>query len=304
LRLSVPPLRVAHALACVWVGAMYRAEKVGSKACTERVRKREHDMHKQRIKGMRPQIDTTQPETMHLDHLRNNLKREQLLEERYYEVDRENRILLQKMSDIMRNPTYSTARATGGKSLNRDGRKTELMRITQENQAILKRIQSAQPVYNVVQWEDAYKRSGSYLKNSAEYPIVLGGARRSERVTLTPIGRESGGKTMDENVHDPEEEDGGGDELRYVLKEGKKIGQTYYLVEMATDGRSLAISAYDGDTRRTLELLVNEKNHRRLYRDANGDYNLLAEKLRVDGEQLLLDAAGMGSGDVDPGGAM
>jgi E3 ubiquitin-protein ligase TRIP12 len=277
---------------------MYRAEKVGSKACTDRVRKREHDMHKQRIKGMRPQIDTTQPETMHLDHLRNNLKREQLLEERYYEVDRENRILLQKMSDIMRNPTYSSARATGGKSLNRDGRKMELMRITQENQAILKRIQQAQPVYNIVSWEDAYKRSGQYLKNSAEYPICLGGARRSNsRVSLTPIGGRDSPKNQESGgVHQPGDDEGPGDELRYVLKEGKKIGQTYYLVEMATDGRSLAISAYDGDTRRTLELLVNEKNHRKLYRDANGDYNLLAEKLRVDGEQLVLDAGGMDAG--------
>merc|ERR1719191_2113132 len=92
-------------------------------------------------------------------------------------------------------------------------------------------------------------------------------------------------------------QEGPADELRYVLKEGKKIGQTYYLVEMATDGRTLAISAYDGDSRKTLELLVNDKNHRRLYRDANGDYNLIAEKLRIDGDQLILDIAG----SLDPG---
>ena len=33
------------------------------------------------------------------------------------------------------------------------------------------------------------------------------------------------------------------EELQYVLKEGKKIGGAYYLVEMATDGRTLTISA-------------------------------------------------------------
>jgi len=37
---------------------------------------------------------------------------------------------------------------------------------------------------------------------------------------------------------------------------GKKIGESYYLVEMATDGRTLTITAYDGDTQKTLELLV------------------------------------------------
>merc|ERR1719262_1986404 len=85
--------------------------------------------------------------------------------------------------------------------------------------------------------------------------------------------------------------DGEDDELRYVLKEGKRIGDGYFLVEMATDGRTLTISAYDGDTQRTLELLVNEKNHRKLYREANGDYSSIASRLRVEGDRLLLDAA-------------
>lgn len=49
---------------------------------------------------------------------------------------------------------------------------------------------------------------------------------------------------------------GSAGDLKYVLKEGKKIGEAYYLVEMATDGRTLTISAYDGDTQKTLELLV------------------------------------------------
>jgi len=279
---------------------MHRAIPVGNKACSDRVRKREHDMHKQRIKGMRPQVDTTVPTVCGLDHLRNNLKREQLLEERYYEIDRENRILLTKMSDIMR--CSSDMAGKGGKaaapSLNRDSRKTELMRITQENQAILKRIQQAQPVYNHVAWEDSYRKSGQYLRNSAEYPIVLP-KRIPSSHKLSPLNQDSipkMGDSQNMGVHQPQDQ--AADELRYVLKEGKKIGQTYYLVEMATDGRTLAISAYDGDSRRTLELLVNEKNHRRLYRDANGDYNLIAERLHVDGDQLVLPtvegAAGAG----------
>merc|ERR1719420_1540413 len=82
------------------------------------------------------------------------------------------------------------------------------------------------------------------------------------------------------------------EELRYVLKEGKKIGEGYYLVEMATDGRTMTISAYDGDTQKTLELLVNEKNHRKLYRETNGDYSAIASRLRVDGDRLILDPAG------------
>eukprot|EP00913_Durusdinium_trenchii_P004765 g4425.t1 len=60
---------------------------------------------------MKPQIDTRPPETMALDHVRNNLKREQLLEERYHAIDRDNRILLQKMSDIMKTPSVKSGAA-------------------------------------------------------------------------------------------------------------------------------------------------------------------------------------------------
>jgi hypothetical protein len=38
------------------------------------------------------------------------------------------------------------------KSLNRERRKRELLKITMENQQILKRLQDKQPNYNVSQW--------------------------------------------------------------------------------------------------------------------------------------------------------
>jgi len=295
---------------------MYRAIPVGNKLCAERNRQRDQEMHRQRLKSMRPQVDTSEPNVAHLDHLRNNLKREQLLEERYFEIDRENKILLQKMSDIMRQSSYPNERgASGPPSLNRDLRKMELMRITQENQAILKRIQKAQPIYNHVEWEDSYRRSATYLKNKCEFPPMQGlsarGKTSSRGDSMMPLigtkpmsasGEElrasssarsapgSGGRSAADMDNKPRTAPSGPEEdLRYVLKEGKKIGQTYYLIEMVTDGRTLAISAYDGDAQRTLELLVSEKQHRRLFREKNGDYNLVAERLRVEGDQLVLD---------------
>lgn len=61
---------------------------------------------------------------------------------RYTEIERENRILLEKMSNIMQNPKpalYNPMRVEKA-SLNRVQRKKELMKITVENQAILKRL--------------------------------------------------------------------------------------------------------------------------------------------------------------------
>lgn len=253
---------------------------------------------------MKPLVDTTKPSVMGYDHLRNNLKREQMLEERYSEIDRENRILLQKMSDIMRHPTFSLPRSPSGPvSLNRDYRKGELVRITQENQAILRRIQRAQPMYNHIEWDEAHKRNTSYLRNSSEYPITLR-MKKSHSVPgmLAPLDHEVVEESqqrleqaMAEDRHRMEQhiEKGGAqddDELKYVLKEGKRIGEDYFLVEMATDGRTLTVSAYHGDTQRSLELLVNERNHRKLYRETNGDYSALASRLRVEGDRLLLES--------------
>jgi hypothetical protein len=91
------------------------------------------------------------------------------------------------------------------------------------------------------------------------------------------------------------------DEMRYVLKEGQRIGEGYYLVEMATDGRGLTISAFDSDAKRTLELLVNEKNHRKLFRETNGDYSALSARLRVEGDRLILADAGYDAAEQELG---
>jgi len=284
---------------------MHRALPIGNKICYKRNVERNQELHREKIRHMRSTTDTKEPEVCKLDHIRNNLKREQMLEERYSEIDRENRILLQKMADIMRNPSCSAPRpqqAKGPVSLNKDHRRAELIRITHENQAILKRIQKAQPVYNHIEWKKAHKRNSGYMKNACEYPVVL-----KQRDINPPGARTTGarmGEASDKNLDAGPGSDRGqsptnemNESTRYVLKEGKKISGNYYLIEMATDGRTLTIAAYDGDSQKTLELLVNEKNHRRLYRECNRDYSQIAARLSVEGDKLQL--VGLGVGDSD-----
>jgi E3 ubiquitin-protein ligase TRIP12 len=278
---------------------MYKGAPVGSKLCAKHEQKRQDERQKRALREMKPSIDTTEPKTCSLQHLRNNLKREQLLEDRYMEIDRENRILLQKMSDVMRKPAFEFRKQVKGPvSMTKDARKHDLIRITQENQAILRRIQTAAPVYNHLQWEESHRRNELYLRNACEYPVVL---RQQSAPTLGRSGRIPGGtgtyekekdkldelleaeERQKEEFDEKEEED-----LSSVLKEGRKIGDSYYLVEMSTDGRTLTISAYDGDTQQTLELLINEKNHRKLHRECEGDYSQLATRLAVEGDRLLL----------------
>jgi len=47
-----------------------------------------------------------------------------------------------------------------------------------------------------------------------------------------------------------------------LLTEGKRIGNAYFLIEMSTDGKTLSVSAYEGESKTSLELVVNEKRHR------------------------------------------
>ena len=59
------------------------------------------------------------------------------------------------------------------KSLNREARKRELLKITMENQAILRRLQDKQPSYNVSKWMEEAEERKKILKNICEYPYLL-----------------------------------------------------------------------------------------------------------------------------------
>jgi hypothetical protein len=119
--------------------------------------------------------------------------------ERYTEIERENRILLEKMTNILQNPkgiSHANPHLSniGGvsvqasqvaaqqaaifpgykKSLNREARKRELMKITRENQVILKRLQEKKPNYNVTRWAHEDNERRKLLNNICEYPYQIG----------------------------------------------------------------------------------------------------------------------------------
>merc|ERR1719401_2813384 len=132
------------------------------------------------------------------------------------------------MSEIMRQQAAETPREKrqpGPQSLNRDARKKELLRITKENQSILKRIQQAQPVYNHIEWEGSNRKNNSYLKNCAEYPLVLRSVRGNRSSELVDMGLD--GRPKEELLTTRSEKSGmkgagdlGDEGSRYVLKEG------------------------------------------------------------------------------------
>lgn len=106
-------------------------------------------------------------------HLVHRAKKEQLMEERYAQIENDNRILLKKMSHIMRNKGLNTINSgKGHRTLNAVARKRELTKIMSENQAILKRIQNRRPNYNRDDWEKHNINHHRYLYNLKEKTVV------------------------------------------------------------------------------------------------------------------------------------
>ncbi len=80
------------------------------------------------------------------------------------------------MTNIMQNRMMmSSGQPVPGmkRSLNKDSRKRELLKITLENQNILRRLQDKGSNYNVVKWEEDEANRKRMLSNICEYPYLL-----------------------------------------------------------------------------------------------------------------------------------
>lgn len=150
---------------------MHRALPVSNKILSKKWEENNHRIHSEKLKNIQPRIKSTKPPKF--EHLKFKAKKEQLMEDRYTEIERENRILLEKMSSIV-NKKKSREQVMEHKSLNKYNRKEEMRRITVENHALLKRLQEKSPCYNSLQWEEDRKKTEKRLQNMCEFPYSLG----------------------------------------------------------------------------------------------------------------------------------
>ncbi|XP_033751288.1 uncharacterized protein CFAP97D1-like [Pecten maximus] len=128
--------------------------------------------HRRKVVAAKPRIDNKPPKTyMHL-HIK--LKKLQMEGERLACVERDNRILLEKMAHIMRSGgrVHSQNKGYRRKSLNKTKRQRELLRITHENLAILKRLTSKEPHYNHNRWNHEWKMNQQYMMNISKFPHI------------------------------------------------------------------------------------------------------------------------------------
>lgn len=148
---------------------MYRAIRVGDKASERKRRNYQRKLHLKRLANVKPSIDNKPPKKH--KHLKKNLKKKQQMEERFARIERENQLLLEKMSYIMNTSSLDNKNSSlkYARSMNKSVRKKNLEKITRENQAILERIQAKEPVYNHLKWEHERQQNLKYMRSISEY---------------------------------------------------------------------------------------------------------------------------------------
>ncbi|CAH1792273.1 unnamed protein product [Owenia fusiformis] len=136
----------------------------GNKLLQKRWAEQAHRLHVQKMHSMKPGLDNSPPKRY--PHLVLRLKKVQMEENRQAEIDHDNKLLLQKMTGIMKG-------GRGGvdnwnydyhpRSLNQHYREREQEKIALENMKIAKMLDQVRPKYQTRDWEDDYQRHNYLL---------------------------------------------------------------------------------------------------------------------------------------------
>lgn len=141
----------------------------GNKYLQQKWDKTYYDEHKRKVQSAKPMVDTNSPHTY--VHLNLKLKKLKLEEERLSTIERDNHLLLEKMSTIMRTKgRLDNKNSYVTKSLNKEKRAQELLKVSRENQSIEERLTKCEPQYRVEKWHEDWVKAEKYMDSIAKYP--------------------------------------------------------------------------------------------------------------------------------------
>ena len=169
---------------------MFRAIPAPNRYLHEKWHNQDLRLHKKKVSNVKPVLDMSAPVATRYPIIR--AKQEQMQEERFTEIERENRILLARMTHILEHDStiYNSKSSLASikkvqaasckrsstqskKSLNGDQRKRELNRIVDENHKFLERLKSKRSAYNMEQCRQDRIHKESILKNICRYPHIF-----------------------------------------------------------------------------------------------------------------------------------
>ncbi|RUS85496.1 hypothetical protein EGW08_006772, partial [Elysia chlorotica] len=139
---------------------------------------KEYKLHRRRLDDVEKQIDDKAPR--HFVHLDTRLKQTELRERRQAQIDRDNKILLSRMTDILMGregkfhvQPYHTEHQRRSKSINFEFRQRTLDRIQKENISMAKRIEKVRPMYRREAWQAdwAYRQKVMKMLENKKYKV-------------------------------------------------------------------------------------------------------------------------------------
>ncbi|XP_012938085.1 titin homolog [Aplysia californica] len=173
---------------------------------------RAYRLHKEKVGGVRSRVDNSPPRQY--PHLNLRLKQLELQEQRNATIDRENKLLLRKMQEIME-ARETTSNQKGKKereikSLNNEQREREHNKIMSENIGIARRIERTRPMYRVDKWEADYKHKqylmDNWKKKNEKNRIYAPPLMKAQKEERSPRNQKSP-KGQRKHRDDDEEED-------------------------------------------------------------------------------------------------
>lgn len=147
---------------------MHRAQPVANQVCYDKWQERQYKIHRQKLQKIKSSVDNKAPQLY--PHLYQKLKKAQMEEDRCTIIERDNRTLVKRMTDLMQKSALDTHNHVEYRSLNKERRRRELVKITQENMALLKRLQQRPPTYNHLVWEQQRERNEALCDRICRYP--------------------------------------------------------------------------------------------------------------------------------------
>lgn len=157
------------------------------------VKKREHERfmeyHLGNIRHAKPLTRSPEPDPLHI----NNSKKEYQKEVRFTEIERENRILLEKITGIMGKNKRKSFNETSktNKSLNSGFRRRQLQGIEVENAKFLKRLQEKKSDYETTKYKEDWKKQMNAMKIMANYPFILTDRPRPKRHSIAQLNHKT-----------------------------------------------------------------------------------------------------------------
>ncbi|OMJ75915.1 hypothetical protein SteCoe_24856 [Stentor coeruleus] len=255
---------------------MFRAIPVSNKKLSKLWNEMNFNLHIDKLRKIKSRVDIRSPSKF--SHLKFKAKNYMIQEQRITEIERENKILLDKMTHIA--ATQSSKKLPKlSKSLNKGARKRKLVEIAIENQAMMRRIGQKKSNYNHGSWDVQRKKVEKMLVNICEYPYTLGNSQKNFKVCRSPS----------KQLETPGSSQGLGkvNSSDFMIQKQILLNGEKFLIEIKKSQLGYKISAFKVDKPESYCFDIGIEEAQEIM-GGQEDVNKLIGALKMDGDDMIL----------------